>query len=136
MGVAVSNCLSHSAFQTTGHIKDCPTVCIGINIGPYEDLLTSVKRRKLVVRARHTIVWTGQDYPTGNSSRRRSGRQRKRWEDNIKVWSGLVWDIIVRKPRTARGGGNWLQNLQWCPNGQPDYGIDEMRDCLNKGQVA
>ena len=39
-------------------------------IGRYEDLLTSVKRRKQVVRARHTIIWTGQDYPTGNSSRR------------------------------------------------------------------
>ena len=34
-----------------------------------------------VARARHTIIWTGQDYPTGNSSGggRRRGRQRKRW---------------------------------------------------------
>ena len=36
---------------------------IGNAIGHYEDLLTSV------VRARHMIIWTGQDYPTGNSSR-------------------------------------------------------------------
>ena len=27
------------------------------------------------------------------------------------------------KPRTARSGGSWLENLQWCPNGQPDDGI-------------
>ena len=48
---------------------------IGNAIRPYEDL-TSVKRRKLeVVRARHTIIWTGQDYPTGNSSRREMERQ-------------------------------------------------------------
>ena len=31
------------------------------------------------------------------------------------------------KLRTARSGGSWLQNLQWCPNGQPDYGIDRIR---------
>ena len=43
---------------------------IGNAIGPYEDLLTAVKRRK-----RHTIIWTGQDYPTGNSSRRKTKRQ-------------------------------------------------------------
>ena len=28
-----------------------------------------------VVRARHAIIWTGQDYPTGNSSRRETKRQ-------------------------------------------------------------
>ena len=28
-----------------------------------------------VVRAHHTIIWTGQDYPTGNSSRRETKRQ-------------------------------------------------------------
>ena len=44
---------------------------IGNAIGPYEDLLTSVKKTQTeVVWARHTIIWTGQDYPTGNSSRR------------------------------------------------------------------
>ena len=46
---------------------------IGNAIGPYEDLLTSVKTE--VVRARHTITWTGKDYPTGNSSRRETKRQ-------------------------------------------------------------
>ena len=35
---------------------------------------------------------------------RRRGRQRKQWED-IKEWT----------------------HLQWCPNGQPDYGIDKIR---------
>ena len=48
----------------------------GNAIGPYEDLLTSVKRRQTeVVRARHTIIWTGQDCPTGNSSRRETNSQ-------------------------------------------------------------
>ena len=35
------------------------------------------------------------------------------------------------KLRTARSGGSWLKNLQWCPNGQPDYGID--RETSTKG---
>ena len=68
-------------------------------IGTYEDLLTSVKRRKTeVVRARHTIIWTGQDCPIGNSSRRKTKRQtEERWEDNIKEWTRLEWNIILQK---------------------------------------
>ena len=31
------------------------------------------------------------------------------------------------KLRTTRSGGSWLYNLQWCPNGQPDYGIEKIR---------
>ena len=33
------------------------------------------KMQTEVVRAHHTIIWTGQDYPTGNSSRRETKRQ-------------------------------------------------------------
>ena len=36
------------------------------------------------------------------------------------------------KLRTVRSGGSWLQNLQWCPNGQPDYGIDKIRSAISK----
>lgn len=68
-------------------------------IGPYEDLLTSVKRRKLkwyghVTRSSgltHTIL---QGTVKGG---RRRGRQRKRWEDNIKDWTGLELRDTVRK---------------------------------------
>ena len=35
----------------------------------------SEKTQTEVVRARHTIIWTGQDYPTGNSPRRKTKRQ-------------------------------------------------------------
>ena len=43
--------------------------------------------------------------------------------------SGLALNgtSYYRKLRTARSGGSWLQNLEWCPNGQPDYGIDKIR---------
>ena len=39
--------------------------------------------------------------------------------------SGLALNGIsyCGKLRTARSGGSWLSNLQWCPNGRPDYGI-------------
>ena len=50
---------------------------IGNAIGLYEDLLTSVgkKMQTEVVPVRHTMIWTGQDDPTGNSSRRETKRQ-------------------------------------------------------------
>ena len=60
-------------------------------IGPHEDLLTTVKRRKL---QRYGIV----SRPSGLAKTilqgtvkggRRQGRQSKRWEDNIREWIGL-----------------------------------------------
>ena len=60
-------------------------------IGPHEDLLTIVKRRKL--------QWYGHVSRSLGLSKtilqgtveagRRQGRQRKRWEDNIKEWTSL-----------------------------------------------
>ena len=59
---------------------------------------------------------------------RRRGRHKKRWEDNIKEWSGLEWSIILRK---AENREKWrklvVKSTQWCPNGQPDYGVDKIR---------
>ena len=60
-------------------------------IGPHEDLLTIVKRRKLQWYG-HVSGSSGlaktilQDTVKGG---RRQGRQRKRWEDNIREWTGL-----------------------------------------------
>ena len=60
-------------------------------IGPHEDLLTIVKRRKL--------QWYGHVSRSSGLAKtilqgtvkegRRKGRQRKRWEDNIREWTGL-----------------------------------------------
>ena len=60
-------------------------------IGPQEDLLTIVKRRKL--------QWYGHVFRTSGLAKtilqgtmkggRRQGRQRKRWEDNIREWTSL-----------------------------------------------
>ena len=57
------------------------------------------------------IIWTGHDHLDWPRSSglaktilqgtvqggRRRGRQRKRWEDNIKEWTGLPWNITLRK---------------------------------------
>ena len=68
-------------------------------IGPREDLLTIVKRRKLqwyghVSRSSGLARTILQGTVKG---RRRQGRQRKRWEDNIRDWTGLE----VTKSQTA-----------------------------------
>ena len=60
-------------------------------IGPHEDLLTIVKRRKLQWYG-HVSRFSGlaktilQGTVKGG---RRQGRQRKRWEDNTREWKGL-----------------------------------------------
>ena len=60
-------------------------------VGPHEDLLTIVKRRKL--------QWYGHVSRSSGLAKtilqgtmkegRRQGRQRKRWKDNIREWTGL-----------------------------------------------
>ena len=60
-------------------------------IGLHEDLLIIVKRRKL--------QWYGHVFPASGLAKtifrctlkggRRQGRQRQRWEDNIREWTGL-----------------------------------------------
>ena len=72
-------------------------------IGPYGDLLTSVKRRKLkwyghVTRSSGLAKTILQETVQGG---RRKGRQRKRWEDNIKEWTGLEWNTILRKTENS-----------------------------------
>ena len=68
-------------------------------IGPYEDLLTTVKKRKLRWYG-HTTRSTGlakmilQGTVQGG---RRRGRQKKRWEDNITEWTGLKLGEALRK---------------------------------------
>ena len=60
-------------------------------IGPPEDLLTMVKRRNLqwyghVSRSSGLVKTILQGTGKGG---RRQGRQRKKWKDNIREWTGL-----------------------------------------------
>ena len=83
-------------------------VCAKIQqaIGPHKDLLTIVTRRKL--------QWYGH---VSSSSRlaktilqgtvkggRRQGRQRKRWGDNIREWTGLEFG---KSQRAVENRGKW-----------------------------
>ena len=76
-------------------------------IGPHEDLLTIVKRRKLQLYG-HVSRSSGlaRTILQGTvEGRRRQGKQRERWEDNIREWSSPSprgqW-------RTGENRGNWL----------------------------
>ena len=39
---------------------------------------------------------------------RRQGRQRKRWEDNIREWTGLEFGKSQRAVENRENGENWL----------------------------
>ena len=72
-------------------------------IGPLEDLLTIVKRHKLqwyghVSRSSGLARTTLQGTVKGG---RRQGRQRKRWEDNIREWTGLEF---AKSQRAVKNG--------------------------------
>ena len=87
-------------------------------IGPHEDLLTIVKRRKL--------QWYGHVSHSSGLAKailqgtvkawRRQGRQRERWEDNIREWTGLEY---AKSQRTAENREKWrklVANCLWCPS--------------------
>ena len=75
-------------------------------IGPHKDLLTTVKRRKLqwyghVSRSSGLAETILQGTVKGG---RRQGRQRKRWEDNIREWTGLEF---AKSDRVVENRERW-----------------------------
>ena len=91
-------------------------------IGSHEDLLTIVKRRKLqwyghVSRLSGLAKTILQGTVKGG---RRQGGQRKRWEDNIREWTGLEFGKSQKAVKNRENGENWLQNHLWCPNDPRD----------------
>ena len=75
-------------------------------IGPHEDL-TIEKRRKLQ-RYGHVSRSSGLAKTilqgTVKVGRKKKGRQRKRWEDNIREWTGLE---IAKSQRAAENREKW-----------------------------
>ena len=75
-------------------------------IGLHEDLLTIARRRKL--------QWYGHVFRSSGLAKtilqgtlkggRRQGRQRKRWEDNIREWTGLEF---AESRRAVENRGKW-----------------------------
>ena len=79
-------------------------------IRPQGDLLTIVKRCKLqwyghVSHSSGLAKTILQDTVKGG---RRQGGQRKRWEDNIREWTGLKFAKSLRALENRTNGGNWL----------------------------
>ena len=79
-------------------------------IGPHEDLLTIVKRRKLqwyghVSRSLGLSKTIFQGTVKGG---RRQGRERKRCEDNIREWTGLEFAKSQRAVENREDWKNWL----------------------------
>ena len=97
--------------QDTTHLKDHATneevrAKIQQAIGPHEDLLTIVKRRKLqwygyVSRSSGLAKTILQGTVKGG---RRQGRQKKKWEDNIKEWRGLE---LAKSQRAVESREKW-----------------------------
>ena len=71
-------------------------------IGSYKDLLTTVKTCKLqwYGHVSHSLGLAKTILQGTVREGRRQGRQRKRWEDNIREWTGLKFT------RTQRAGEN------------------------------
>ena len=75
-------------------------------VGPHKDFQTIVKRRKLqwyghVSRSLGLAKTILQGTVKGG---RRQGRQRKRWEDDIREWTGLEF---TKSQRAVENRGKW-----------------------------
>ena len=75
-------------------------------VGPHEDLLMIVKRFKLQWYGHVSLsLGLAKTILQGTvKGVRRQGRQRKRWEDNIREWTGLEFS---RSQRAVENRGKW-----------------------------
>ena len=85
--------------------------------GRYEDLLTTVKKRKLkwyghVTRSTGLAKTVLQGTVPGG---RKRGRQKKRWEDNIREWTGLKLGECTRKAENREGWRELVANSAMTP---------------------
>ena len=75
------------------------------------------KTQTAVVWSCFPFIRSGQNHLARHSERgRRQGRQRKRWEDNIREWIGLEFAKSQRAVENRENGGIWLWNHLWCRN--------------------
>ena len=87
-------------------------------IGPYEDILTTVKKRKLrwfghVIRSSGLCKKIVQVTVPGKIKR---GRQKKRWEDNIREWTGFDFNS---SQRAAEDRQRWQKIVADVSRGAP-----------------
>ena len=90
-------------------------------IGEYDELLTLVKKRKLrwfghVSRSSVLAKTILQGTVKG---KRKRGRQKKRWEHNIKEWTDMDFASSTKQLKTGQDGKGLLQIHLWCPGDLP-----------------
>ena len=68
-------------------------------IGEYDELLTLIKTRKLRSSGLAKTILQGTV-----KGKRKRGRQKKRWEDNIKEWTGMDF---ASSTRAAENRSRW-----------------------------
>ena len=86
-------------------------------IGEYDELLTLVKKRKLrwfghVSRSSGLAKTTLQGTVKG---KRKRGKQKKRWEDNIKEWTGMDFASSTRAAENRSRGKGIVANPSLVP---------------------
>ena len=82
----------------------------------HDDLLTIVKKRKLrwyghILKSSGMVKTVLQGTVKGA---RRGGRQKQRWEDNIKEWTGMGFGDSLRAADEWKDGKVLLQRHLWC----------------------
>ena len=76
-------------------------------IGPYQDLLSEMKKKTKLKWYGHVLRSQGlaKTFLQGTVRRsRRRGRQKKRWKDNIPEWTGLS---LLDSTRSSENRGYW-----------------------------
>ena len=74
-------------------------------IGVHDELITMIKKRKLRWYghiSRSSCMWKTILQGTAKGARRR-GRQKKRWEDSIKEWTGMGFEDSLRAAEDREG---------------------------------
>ena len=96
-------CISHKDHVTKEEVH----ARIQQALGPRKDLQTIIKRCKLQWYG-HVSCSSGLAKTilqgTVKGRRRRQGRQKKRWEDNIREWTGLE---SAKSQRAVENRGKW-----------------------------
>ena len=120
--------ISHKDHVTNKEVRDK----ILQAIGPHEDHLTIVKRRKL--------QWFGHVSRSSGLAKtllpgtvkggRRQGGQRKKWKDNIREWTGLEFGKSERAVENREKWRNLVAKSSAVPQRPSRLGIDDDDDEL------
>ena len=55
------------------------------------------------------VFWLSEDNSAGHSARKmKKSKQKKRWEDNIKEWTGIDFASSIGQLKTGLGGKGLL----------------------------